>query len=329
MHARIKELRDQVLADRALTAEQALELFAHPDREGLLAAANQIREIQCGDDFDLCSILNAKSGRCEEDCTYCAQSSHYETAADVYPLVEPEVALKMAKENEAAGVHRFSLVTSGKGVSKEDFPAVVETYRLLRAETELALCASLGIIGRDEFRQLAEQGVTTIHHNLETGPKHFGKVCTTHTYGDRVATILAAQAEGLSVCSGGIIGMGESVQDRIEMFLDLRALGVKSVPINILNPIEGTPLHGTDKLTPDEILRTIAIARFILPNAKIRLAGGRDQLGDEVPTALHAGVNAALTGNYLTTVGSDIAQDKVLVSEAGFDISKKEASCGC
>ncbi len=309
-----------VMGGGAIGFEEALTLVKHEDLSGLLAAANRIRKHFCGNHADLCTIMNAKSGRCTENCRYCAQSGHYSTGIEVYDLAGFSDVLTLAKENEQSGVHRFSLVTSGTSLSDEEFRQMVAIYKRLDEETGLALCASLGSISTDRAVQLLEAGVTTYHHNVETSRSFFPAICTTHTYDSRIATIKAVQAAGLAVCSGGIIGMGESMEQRIEMAFELKALGIRSIPINILNPIKGTPLENAEKLDPKEILRTIAIFRFIHPSGSIRYAGGRNALGHYQFQGLQGGVNALLTGNYLTTTGNDIRGDLILLTEAGYTV---------
>lgn len=321
----IKELKDKVLGGYEVTREdidRLLEISVEnkEDFETLLKSANEIREKFCGNYFNLCTILNAKSGHCSENCKYCAQSIHYKTNADVYPLVNKEKALEMAKEVRKDGAHRFSLVTSGRGLKGEekDLLDLAEIYKYLKANTDIDLCASHGICTKKALQELKNAGVKTYHHNLESSRNFYGNICTTHTYQDRVDTIKNAHAVGLQVCSGGIFGLGESEKDRIDMALDLRELKVHSVPINILTPIAGTPLENIEGLDPDVIIKDIAIYRFILPKTYIRFAGGRIKLGEKAKLALQGGVNAVLTGNFLTTTGNTIESDKKMIKELGY-----------
>lgn len=320
---KLRGLADEILKGKVVTAEEATDLFCHAELDQLLETADHIREVSCGKNFDLCTILNAKSGRCSEDCSYCSQSVHHNTDIKVYALVDPEIALQAALDCEAKGAHRFSLVTSGRALHSRELDQVVETFHLLNKKCSLSLCASLGILPKEALQRLQEAGVVTYHHNLESGPNYFSKVCTTHTFVDRVNTVRAAQEAGLNVCSGGIIGLGEGPLDRMEMFFELRQLGVTSVPINSLVAIKGTRLEDLPPLQPEEILRTCAVARLILPGAMIRLAGGRELLGKSVSRALRGGVNALLTGDYLTTTGSKTAQDIELIHSAGYLLTKK------
>jgi len=313
----IEQLEEKILAGGQITFEEALALANTEDLESLFAAANRIREKFMGNKVDLCTIMNAKSGKCSENCKYCAQSAHYSTAVQEYSLISKEEALKMAKENEEAGVHRFSLVTSGKSLDQGDFDRIIEIYKYLRTETNLQLCASHGLLTKKEAQQLVEVGITMYHHNIETSRNFFDKICDTHSYDDRIETIKNVMAAGMDICCGGIIGMGETMEDRLEMAFEIRNLGIHSVPINVLNAIQGTPLEGTETLTPNEILKTMALFRFILPTGYIRYAGGRKALGELQNMGFRVGVNAALVGNYLTTIGNNIAEDIEMITGEG------------
>jgi len=316
----VKKLEKKIMDGQEISFREAMELAQTEDIEELFAAANRIREKLKGKKVDLCTIMNAKSGKCSENCKFCSQSAHFCTGVKEYPLVSTEEVLKLAKENERDGAHRFSLVTSGKGIYQEDLERILEIYRALRKQTNLKVCASLGIITYEQALQLKEVGVTMYHHNLETSREFFPKICDTHTYQERVETIKSVLAAGLDVCCGGIIGMGESMEDRIKMAFEIRELGVKSVPINILNSIKGTPLENMEKMEPKEILKTMAIYRFIIPDGFIRYAGGRSALGDLQRLGLKAGINAALVGNYLTTVGNKITEDIKMIQEEGLEV---------
>ncbi|MBE3588944.1 MAG: biotin synthase BioB [Thermoanaerobacteraceae bacterium] len=315
-----QEIREKVLAGEGISREEALQLAGRPLDElaELLDLSRQVRERFTGREVELCSIINARSGLCSEDCRFCAQSARYNTGVEIYPLIGPEKALEKARLMEAAGARRFSLVTSGRGIGERDFEQVLAIYRVLRAETRLQLCASLGIIDQEKARRLKEAGVTMYHHNLETGRRYFPHICTTHTFEERVATIRAAQAAGLSVCSGGIIGLGERMEDRLEMVLELRELGVTSVPVNILNPIPGTPLARQKSLPVEEILKTVALFRLIMPRATFRLCGGREPaLGERQKEALAVAVNGLMIGSYLTTRGNEIEKDLDMLGSMG------------
>lgn len=298
----------------------ALHMYKHDSTEELLLLAEQVKKETVGSRGELCSIINAKSGDCSEDCRYCAQSVHYQTPADTYDLLDYKNILETALKLEEQGVHRFSLVTSGRGPDDQDFEKLLEIYRKLSHDTGLKLCASHGIINKEQAKALKESGVSRYHHNLETSKEYYKNIAITHVYQDRVDTILACQAEGLEVCSGGSIGLGESVEDRIDMAFALRDLKIKSIPINILMPVDGTALGQSDMLDQDEILKSLAIVRMIIPEADLRIAGGRTLLGQSQERAFSGGVNAALVGNYLTTIGSTVEEDIQIMTHAGIEL---------
>lgn len=319
----IDQVEEKVLAGQDITREEAegLAKLSGADLPYLLAAAGRIRDQRAEPKVHLCAIVNAKSGRCSEDCKFCAQSVHNRTATTVYDLLDAEAIMARARVMEAEGARRFSLVTSGRGVSRADFAKILVIYGRLARETNLHLCASLGIITPEQARGLRDAGVTMYHHNLEAAESYFPNICSTHSYQERVATIKACQAVGLAVCSGGIISMGESLSQRLEMAFALRGLGVQSVPLNILNPIKGTAFEGQLMLPPLEILQTIAIYRFILPAVRLRFAGGRENgLGSLESMGYFAGINAALVGSYLTTSGRTVAEDIQMILDMGLEI---------
>ncbi|KNF07531.1 biotin synthase [Gottschalkia purinilytica] len=321
----IEKLTNEILNGRKITYEEALNLINIDNNDlGILNVlfenANKIRDKFNGKKADLCTIMNAKSGKCSENCTFCAQSSHYNTGVEEYPLVSYDDAYKRAKEMEAKGAHRFSLVTSGRGMTDKELEDIIDIYKRLKENTTINLCTSLGIISYEQAKKLVEAGVTMYHHNVETSSDYYKNVCTTHSYDERIETIRNVKKAGMEVCCGGIIGMGESIEDRIKMAFEIRELEVESIPINILNPIKGTPLENNESLEPMEILKTMAVYRFIIPKSYIRYAGGRMLLEDTQNIGLRAGVNALLVGNYLTTIGNDIDQDKKMVEEEGLEI---------
>ena len=325
----ISYLKDKIINEKyEITREEAIFLSRIPNNDMetlnlLFDAADQIREAFCGKYFDLCTIINAKSGKCSENCKYCAQSSHFKTGTEVYGLVSKELALCEAKKNEVEGAHRFSLVTSGRGLrgNEKELDKLVEIYKYIGENTDkLELCASHGICTKEALQKLADAGVLTYHHNLESSRRFYPNVCTSHTYDDRINTIKNAKAVGLDVCSGGIFGLGETIEDRIDMALDLRELEICSVPINVLTPISGTPFENNEAVEPLEILKTISIYRFIMPETYLRYGGGRIKLGDYVKTGLRCGINSALTGNFLTTTGTTIEKDKKMIEELGYEL---------
>ena len=314
MHYQIKE---KVLRGECLSKEDILSLL-NEKLEDLIEAADEIRKFFCGNKFDLCCIINAKSGRCYENCKYCAQSIHYPTQILEYPLLDEEEIVKHALYNYEHGVNRFSLVTSGRCLTKDEFERVCNVCARIREKCDIQLCASLGLLSYQEFLRLKEAGVTRYHNNLETSRRFFPFICTTHTYDDKICTIQAAVKAGLDVCSGGIIGLGETMEDRIDMALELRRLGIFSVPVNVLVPIPGTPLESLPILDVDTVCRTLALFRFILPKAAIRMAGGRGKMLDKGRLAFKSGANAAITGGMLTTSGIDVEEDKRILAALGY-----------
>ena len=323
MKSFIKDLEIRILSGEYINFQEAMtltELRNDEEIEQLCLSANNIRKTFCSNKVDLCSIMNAKSGRCSEDCKFCAQSVHYNTNAEVYDLVSKEAALKIAKENESEGVNRFSLVTSGRGITSSDFEKVLDIYEKLNRELKMKLCASLGILEYDKLLKLKERGITMYHHNLETSREFYKEICTTHSYEERIDTIKAAQKAGIPVCSGGIIGLGESWVDRINLAFQLKELKIMSIPVNVLNPVKGTPLEDSKNLSQENILKTIAIFRFINPKALIRLAGGRNLIRDLGKECFNSGANATITGNYLTTSGNKICDDKKMISELKLEV---------
>ena len=313
----VVKLKEKVLAGEEINREQALALAEAPLAE-LCAAADEIRRFFCADAFDMCTIINAKSGRCSENCKYCAQAGCYDTNVEEYPLLDCEKIVAAAKYCAEQGVLRFSLVTSGKRLADWEVDKACEIIREICQTCDIAVCASFGLLNEEQFARLKAAGLTRVHNNLEAPRRFFPNVCTTHSYDDKIAAIKAAQAANLSVCSGGIMGLGESMEDRIDMALDLRELGVNSVPVNMLNPIAGTPFADNDLLTNDDMRRICAVFRFILPKAAIRLAGGRLLLGDSGRGCFQSGANAAISGDMLTTTGETIASDKEIIAGLGY-----------
>ena len=313
----VQSLAQKVLDGYQVTREEALWLYEQPLKE-LSSWANKIREYFCSNGFDICTIINAKSGRCSENCRFCSQSIHSHTASAVYPLLSTEKIVEQAKHDAAQGVLRFSIVTSGKRLTNREVLKICEAVKAIKAVCNISVCVSLGLLKQEQFAWLKEAGVERVHNNLETSERYFPSVCTTHTFADKIAAIRAAQAAGLPVCSGGIMGLGESVEDRIDMALSLRKLGVKSIPVNMLNAIEGTPFEGNKRLSPEDLQRIVAVYRFILPQASIRLAGGRGLLGDKGEACFKSGANATISGDMLTTAGITVATDMQLLKALGF-----------
>lgn len=316
----VEKLKDNVLAGGEVSREEALELLKAPLEE-LAQAADELRQHFCGNRFDLCTIINGKCGKCSEDCKYCAQSAHYHTSLEEsYPLLSTQELLNGAAENKRQGVLRYSIVTSGRKLSDREVDQVCESIRAIREQVGIEVCVSFGLLGEEAFRKLKEAGASRVHCNLESSRSYFPQVCTTHTYDEKIETLKAAQRAGLSVCSGGIIGLGETMEDRIDMVLTARELGVKSVPVNVLNPIPGTPYENNPILTEDELRRVVAIFRFLIPDGNIRLAGGRGLLEDKGARCFRSGANAAISGDMLTTAGITVQRDQEMLNGMGYQV---------
>ena len=316
----IAKLTDEIIAGRRLNKNDDLNDFITVDLDKFSQGADKIRKAFVGNKVDLCTIINGKSGKCGENCKFCAQSAHNHTNCDVYSLLDYESIYKEAKSNQDEGVDRFAIVTSGKSPSEEDFEKLLEIYRQLHKELSISLCASLGFLTEEQFNRLYDAGVRSYHNNIETSKNYFPKICTTHTFEDKIANIKRAQKAGLFVCSGGIIGMGETFNDRIDMALTLAELGIKSIPINALIPIPNTPLGNLKSLSEEEILRTVAIFRFINPEAHIRIAAGRLLVSNNGKALFEKGASATITGNMLTTTGSTIQSDRAMFKSMGREI---------
>lgn len=316
---RLDKLTQQVLDGYQINRHEALELYSMPLEE-LCSRADKIRQKYCGSRFDLCTIVNGKSGRCSEDCRFCAQSAYSYTGAAKYPLLSAQELTQQAKYNAEQGVLRYSIVTSGRRLSEQELDALCKAIRQIKGETNISVCISVGLLNEGEYRKLKEAGAERAHNNLETSRQNFPNICTTHTFDDKVTAIRAAQAAGLTVCSGGIMGLGETTEDRIDMALTLRELGVKSIPVNMLNPIPGTPLAKIRPLTDSDMQRIVAVYRFLLPDAAIRLAGGRGLLPDKGRSCFQAGANAAISGDMLTTAGITVQTDLAILQELGYEV---------
>lgn len=313
----LNEIEKKILDGGRIGRHEAEYLASYSDLDALCDAAERIKRHYVGDTVDSCSIVNARSGMCGENCRWCAQSRHYSTGCETYDILAYDKMLEAARRNEHEGIHRFSLVTSGRAVGKNDMEAFCEAFRKLGRDTNLYLCASMGLIDKERMQMLADAGVKRYHCNMETSSKVFPTLCTTHSSDDKRATIKAAKECGLAVCSGGIIGMGESMDDRIDFAFELAELDVDSVPINILNPIAGTPLENQPLISEEDVIRTCALFRFIMPDKSIRFAGGRMRLShDSMLRIMTGGMNGVLMGDMLTTVSNTIADDRELFRQA-------------
>jgi biotin synthase len=289
---------------------------------GLFARANAVRLEQLGRTVKLCGVLNAKSGMCPEDCKFCPQSVHSESAVECYPLVNDTRMMAAAKTAKSNRSTRFGIVTSGEAVEDE-----AEIQTICRAVSRISKglgihpCASLGTVKKETLERFRDAGLTRYHCNLETSRRFFGQICTTHDWSEAVKTIRAAKSLGMSTCSGGLFGLGESLEQRVELLEQVRELDVDSVPLNFLNPIPGTPLEDAEPLTAIECLKVIAVARLMMPKKTIRVCGGREHnLRDLQSWALIAGADGLMIGGYLTTKGRKVDDDLKMISDAGFEV---------
>ncbi|MBQ5734496.1 MAG: biotin synthase BioB [Lachnospiraceae bacterium] len=316
------ELANEIINGRRITRDDDLTFFLTCDLDELCKGADKIREHFVGDKVDLCSIINGRSGRCPEDCKYCAQSAHHHTDCDIYDFLPEDKILEACRMNESEGVDRFSIVTAGKALTGIEFDKAIHAYETMKKECKIDLCASMGFLSSEQLHRLHEAGVSSYHHNIETSKRNFPNICTTHTYDMKIDTLKKVKAEGMYACSGGIIGMGETWEDRLDMAVSLSEIPVDSIPINALMPIKGTPLENLERISEKDILRTIAFFRYINPTADIRLAAGRALLTNDGELAFKSGASATITGNMLTTVAcATIRSDKKLLKDMGRDVT--------
>lgn len=317
MSVDVMSIAEEIIKGRRLNRDEDLGWLLEAELSELQAGAFLLQKHFRGNHIDLCTIVNGRSGRCSENCKYCAQSAYHHTGVEEYPLMSKEELLRHAKANQEGGANRFSIVTSGRALSGKEFETVLEAYTEMNDTLSIHLCASHGILTEEQLQKLYEAGVRQYHHNIETSKRYFPEICTSHTYDDRIKTIKLAQKAGLNVCSGGIIGMGETWADRIDMAISLSELNIKSIPINSLMAISGTKLEGMPPLSGDDILRTIALFRFINPEADIRMAAGRKLMPENGATAFKAGASASITGNMLTTSGTTMKDDLEILKKLG------------
>src|SRR5256885_2788337 len=310
-----------------ITEAEALrlgELEDHTEIAALVERAWSVRTERFADSTDMCSLVNAKSGGCAEDCGFCAQSKYADSETPMHAMMTPEQILEHARAAEVAGAHRFCMVTQGQGLSKRDFENVLEGAKLVAEHTNLKRCASIGHMSTARAQQLAEAGVQRVHHNVETAESYYDEVSTTVRYEGRIRTIQAVKEAGLETCVGGILNLGESREQRVEMAFQLAEINPTSVPINLLNPRPGTKFGDREFMDPWEAVKWIAIFRLILPDALFRLCGGRvENLGELQRTAVKAGVNGVMMGNFLTTLGNTPDEDRAMFEELGLNISRQ------
>jgi biotin synthase len=313
-------LADQALAGEVISRDDAHRVLASPDAEllELLAAAYRVRRHHWGNRVRLHFLLNAQSGLCPEDCHYCSQSKISNAEIEKYPFMAQEQILAAAERAHSLKAGTFCMVISGRSPSERVFNQVLDTVREVKARYPMKLCACLGLLDEQQTQQLAKAGVDRVNHNLNTSEAHHGDICTTHTFQDRMDTLRAVQSAGITTCSGGIFGMGESHDDIIDMALTLRQINVTSVPLNFLIPIPGTPFEGRQDLTPRQCLRILSLFRLLLPSQEIRIAGGREvQLRHLQTLGLYA-ANSIFIGDYLTTPGQAAQADFDMIHDAGF-----------
>ena len=318
----IQTLAEEIISGRRMTRTDDLSVFLTCDLADLCRGADRIRAALVGDKVDLCAIINGRSGRCPEDCKYCAQSAHWHTDCETYSFLPEAEIVAACRMHEREGVDRFSIVTAGRALTGEEFEQALHAYETMSRTCRIDLCASMGFLTAEQFHRLHAAGVTSYHHNIETSRRFFPYICTTHTYDQKVETLKLVKAEGMCACSGGIIGMGETWEDRLDMAVSLAELGIDSIPINALMPIPGTPLERLPRLSEDDILRTIAFFRYLNPEANIRLAAGRALLYRDGETAFCSGASASITGNMLTTAAcATIRSDRRMLERLGRDVT--------
>ncbi|WP_337286489.1 biotin synthase BioB [Candidatus Methylomirabilis sp.] len=323
MTERVRRIGERVLAGGTPTFEEAVELFERSDYDvyELFQTANRLRLNRFGNRIHLCGIVNAKSGGCPEDCSFCSQSARQATDVTRYDVIASDEMVMAARQVRAYGAVALGVVTAGRGYTagSEDFHRLVEGIRAIAQDGLVEGHASLGIMGGEEFRQLKAAGLTTFNHNLETGRSYFPNICTTHTYDERVATIKAAKAAGIRACSGGVFGMGEAPRHRAELAFALKELDVDEVPLNFLIAVDGTSLANIVPLSPREILKVIALFRWILPTKNIFICAGRALLGELHPMIFFAGASGVMVGDFLTTRNRSVSDDLKMFHDLGLD----------
>jgi biotin synthase len=319
----LEKLANEIIQGRRLTKEDDLSALLTMELEELCDGADCIRAKLCGNRVSLCNIINGRGGRCSENCKFCAQSAHYHTECEEYGFLDQEILMQGCARAEELGLDRYSIVTADRSLEGEEFEKALQAYEAMhRAYPDMKLCASHGLLSVQSLRRLKAAGISTYHSNVETSERFFPEICTTHTYADKIKEIQRVKEAGLSVCSGGILGMGETWQDRLDMALLLAELEVGSIPLNFLIPIPGTAFAQNEILTQEEMLRITAVFRYINPTAYIRIAAGRVYFEDGGRRLFCSGANATLTGDMLTTVGNKTAQDRAMLEELHFEIGE-------
>lgn len=316
-------LAEEIIQGRRLGKEESVQTFLDADLKELCEGADRIRKALCGSKVDLCSIINGRSGRCGENCKFCAQSAHHHTSCEEYGFLDYESIKEGCVQASEQGVNRYSIVTAGRTMEGEDLEKSIAAFAAMHEEfPDMILCASHGFMKGEDLKRLKAAGVSMYHENIETSEKFFPQICTTHTYEDKIREIGLAREAGLEICSGGILGMGETWQDRLDMAAELAELKVNSIPLNFLIPIPGTPLENNRPLDREEIIRIVAMFRYFNPEAYIRIAAGRNYFEDGGEILFCAGANATLTGDMLTTVGNSTKQDRDMLKKLGFEMKE-------
>lgn len=318
----VEQCVKKVLDGGEVTRQEA-KVLSEVDLELLSEGADRIRKHYQKDAFDMCGILSLKGGQCSEDCAFCPQSTRSTAERNYIKLRTPQEILEDAKQRDAQGVCHYCMVSSGHHLSDREIDVLCEAVRLLREQTKLMICVSGGLLQESQLKRLKEAGLMRIHNNLETSPQFFATLCTTHTYQDKLNTIQAAKKVGLELCCGGLFGMGESMDDRIDLAFELKKVQPDTVPINMLDPVAGIPLENQKVLTEEEVRRIIALFKYILPHAWIRLAAGRDYLQDTGLKCFQSGCNAAITGDLLNLVGTSVEEDMQSVQDLGYEFCRQ------
>ena len=309
---------------KTIDRDEALALLKPERRQELRERAHAVTEQYVEKRFDFCSIINARSGRCTEDCKWCAQSGHWRTGCETYGWVGTEACVKAAKEAEANGADRIGIVTSGRCLSHDDVENVCAALREMRKATNIGLCASLGLLSEDDLLKLKAAGLQRVHCNLESAPSLFPSLCTTHSMVDKLATLRAAKKLGFQICCGGIIGMGETDEQLVEFAFALKEIAPDSIPVNVLHPIKGTPLGDRGILDPERVVDAVALLRLVNPSTPLRFAGGRRDMSDETAAkCIYVGMSAGIAGPLLTTPGADFDDDRELAVRAGYSVCRK------
>ncbi|SFU82846.1 biotin synthase BioB [Butyrivibrio sp. INlla21] len=316
----INELTGKIINGKEITKEEALRLVDAPLEE-LCEAADKIRQHYNGNKFDMCAILSVKGGRCSENCKFCAQSSFSKADIPSFEIRDRDYVVADAKKLDGLGITHYCQVSSGRKLSKKEIEKICDNVRGIVEETGFAPCVSLGLLDKEDLKMLKEAGVKRVHNNIETSPEYFKKICTTHTTDEKLAVMKTVHELGLELCSGGIFGIGETWEDRIDMAFALTDIKPESIPINMLKPIKGTPMDYRETLTKDEVRRIVAIFKFILPKSSIRFAAGRDILDDTGICCFKGGSNSTITGNMLTVKGISVEEDLKTIKSLGYKLA--------